>query len=61
MKRYKHFNDVLEALWFQDGVSKRIVEIEDNLAYLKQVLAQAADEIERLRTEAKKNNRGQSN
>jgi hypothetical protein len=61
MKNYKHFVDVLESPSLQDGVFKRIVEIEDNLAYLKQVLAQAVDEIERLRTEVKKNNRSQSN
>jgi hypothetical protein len=46
-----HHEDILKRLRFQDGVPLRVLTIEEHLTSLKQTMANAADEIERLRAE----------
>jgi hypothetical protein len=46
-----HHEDILKQLRFQDGAPLRALTIEENIQSIKQTMALAADEIERLRAE----------
>jgi len=46
-----HHSDILKQLRFEDGAPSRVIAIEENVTSLKQTMALAADEIERLRAE----------
>jgi len=49
MKKYSHYDDVLEQLRSVDGVASRMLQIDECTTSVKDTLASAADEIERLR------------
>lgn len=49
----KHHADVLNQLRHADGVAARLLLMDDGLISIKQTLASAADEIERLRKDKK--------
>ena len=51
--KYAHHNDVLKQLRNVDGVSRRVILVRDCVDSISQTLANAADEIERLRAENK--------